>query len=239
LRTWFRKEEEFLEPESITPADAARSSGAAAHRNLDARLKRTLESLPAAREDRTAAFLARLEKGLADADRKLTASEKFQDLMLRISDFLRADSFSAVRYASLIMVPVFTLIIYAAMEKSLRPEMTASASVNDEMAPDVESTYAGKSDAPPRELATRQMASGYPTESAPRARAMDEEFDRVNQETLTIQEDLLKKNLEIASNAAARKSALEQLLDFYKKGGMKEKARDTEAQLQKVSAENH
>ena len=66
--------------------------------------------------------------------------------------------------------------------------------------------------------------------------AADKEFEAVAQETLQIQEDLLKKNLEIAQNPAAKKSALDQLLDFYTKNGNHTAAKEIKKELTKLSA---
>jgi len=229
LQTWFKKERpELLEPEAQAQTKTDREL--AAHQGLDRGLRSALK--PAPLKHNESAFLQRLERRLAEAP-ELSGAEKIQNFFSNLSLSASANSYAPLRFAALVMMPLAALLVYGSMRQDLQVpgfESAHAPSMHEEMAPDANGDLAAE-----RELAM-QMGGGVDNKEAPAAakRAMDAEFDMVAQETTQIQEDLLLKNLEMASTPAAKKTALEQLIDFYKSNGLKKSAEKREAELKKL-----
>lgn len=237
MLTWFKKiDGRLLEPETMSPAEAKKSAETRAHRGLDNGLRKAFASPKLMPAHNSKAFMQRLEKALAQTQPSVGIGDKISAYLGQFADAMRANSYAVPRFASLVIIPVLGFVIYSSMNRP-GPEGTVSEVAvleqpglrHEEMAPDDHPEMQSKDDAP---SADARLASGFPKPTA-RSMKAEAEFDQVAQETLAIQEDLLKKNLEMAPNAAAKKSALEQLLDFYKKSGMKEKAQSTQRELEK------
>ena len=230
MQTWFKKERpELLEPETQAPARDDREL--AAHQGLDRGLRRALK--PGPLKFNESAFAARLERRLKEAP-PLSTGEKVRQSFSNLFLASSANGYAPVRFAALVFMPLAALLVYGSMRRD-GLEMPAiespSQSLHEQMAPDAMDDLALE-----REQAM-QMGAGVNDDTAGAAkRAVDVEFDRVAQETTQIQEDLLLKNLEMAASPAARKSALEQLIDFYKSNGLKSRAQAREAELKKLSS---
>lgn len=218
----------MLEPEAQAPARDDREL--AVHQGLDRGLRRALK--PAPLKFNESAFAQRLERRLKEAP-PLSTAEKIRQSFSNIFLAASANGYAPVRFAGLVLMPLVALLAYGSMRGSRleMPAIESTQSLHDQMAPDAMGDLAAE-----REQAM-QMGAGVDDQAAGAAkRAADVEFDRVAQETTQIQEDLLLKNLEMAASPAARKSALEQLIDFYKSNGLKSRAQAREAELKKLSA---
>lgn len=218
----------MLEPEAQAPTKGDREL--AAHQGLDRGLRSALK--PAPLKHNEAAFLQRLERRLKEAP-ELSGAEKIQNFFSNLSHSASANSYAPLRFAALVLMPLAALLVYGSMRQDLQVpgfESAEAPSLHEEMAPDANGDLAAE-----REMAM-QMGGGVDRETAGAAkRAMDVEFDRVAEETTQIQEDLLLKNLEMAQSPAAKKTALLQLIDFYKSNGLKKSADEREAELKKLS----
>ena len=229
MQTWFNKERpDLLEPES--QAQAKNDPELVAHQGLDRALRRALK--PGEVKFNEAAFLKRLERRLAEAP-ALSASEKLGQSLSNLFLAASSNGYAPLRFAALVMMPLAALLVYGSMNQGgmeFGPAETASGrSLHEEMAPDAHGDLAAE-----REMAM-QMGAGVDDATAGAAkRAMDMEFGRLAQETTQIQEDLLLKNLEMAATPAAKKTALEQLIDFYKSNGLAQRAAAREAELKKI-----
>lgn len=230
MQTWFKKERpDLLEPESQPRAKNDRDL--AAHQGLDRALRRALK--PGEVKFNESAFLQRLERRLTEAPR-LSAGERLRQSLSNLFLSASSNGYAPLRFAALVMMPLAALLVYGSMNQGgmelVTPrEAPSGHSLHEEMAPDAQGDLALE-----REMAM-QMGAGVDDATAGAAkRAMDMEFDRVAQETTQIQEDLLLKNLEMASTPAAKKTALEQLIDFYKSNGLTQRAAVREAELKKI-----
>lgn len=225
MLTWFnRVRPELLEPEAQKPAMGDKDL--AAHQGLDRALRRSLK--PGEVKFNASAFEERLMRRLKEAP-PLSFSEKASQLMESLFSSTAASG-PSLRFAALVSMPVFALVFYAALRPGSAPELAqAPTGLHEDMAPDAGDL------AMEREIAM-QMGGGVDDPAAGAAkRAVDLEFNRVAEETAQIQEELLLKNLEMASSSAAKKSALEQLIDFYKTRGQKDRADAREKELKKLA----
>ncbi|MCE9597111.1 MAG: hypothetical protein K8S54_04010 [Spirochaetia bacterium] len=224
----------------MSPSDVAKSADARVHRGLDSGLRKAFASPKLTPKHDSKAFMQRLEKALVATEPRTGIAETIGAYLGRFADALKANSYAVPRFASLVIIPVIGFVVYTSMNKP-QPEATmgdvamgnSGGMLHEEMAPDAGLESMDSQARSIEGVSEGKLASGYPAEK-PEMRSMkaEAEFDQVAQETLTIQEDLLKKNLEMAPNAAAKKSALAQLLDFYKKSGMKEKAQSIEREIE-------
>ncbi|HMU84966.1 MAG TPA: hypothetical protein PKE49_12860 [Leptospiraceae bacterium] len=239
MRTWFNNNEGELDLDSHAPADTELARKHAQHRSLDAGLKKALGSLHKDARHDASKFQKRLAAALADTKPELSFGEKISLDLDRFFSILRADSYAALRYATVLIIPFVGIVVYSFSQKTTPTETAAvvmespsGSALHEEMAPDADLSPQAKDDA------LHKMGGAYPEQPVPRAAmiAADKEFEAVAQETLQIQEDLLKKNLEMAQNTAAKKSALDQLLDFYTKNGNHTAAKEIKKELTKLSA---
>ncbi len=231
MQTWFKKERpDLLEPELQAPA--RHDPELTAHQGLDRALRRALK--PGEIKFNESAFLKRLERRLEEAP-ELSGAEKLKQSFSNLFLAASSNGYAPVRFAALVMMPLAALLVYGAMQRDgmeMVPAMESASgrSLHEEMAPDAQGDLAAE-----REMAMQMGAGVDDTTAGAAKRAMDMEFDRLAQETTQIQEDLLLKNLEMAATPAAKKTALEQLIDFYKSNGLKERALAREAELKKIA----